>query len=198
MRAVVGFDSYDSGDILLDGKPMKIKTPKEARDNHISMAPEDRKALGLVLCRNIKENISLQNYDQFSFGGFLSLGDERRKCAESARNMAVKMNDLSDIVENLSGGNQQKVVLGKCLMSKPQVIILDEPTRGIDIGSKASIYNMMVELTKQGVAIIMISSEMPELIGMSDRIIVMANGTIRGECTQKNENTQQEILRLAL
>ena len=198
MRAVVGFDRYDSGEIRLNGKPMMIKHPKDAKDNHILLAPEDRKALGLVLCRNIKENISLQNYDLFSFAGFLKLGGERRKCTESAREMAIKMNDLSDIVENLSGGNQQKVVLGKCLMSKPQVMILDEPTRGIDIGSKASIYNMMVELTKQGIAIIMISSEMPELIGMSDRIIVMANGAIRGEYTQKDEDAQKEILRMAL
>jgi ABC-type sugar transport system ATPase subunit len=112
--------------------------------------------------------------------------------------MTVKMNSIADMVVNLSGGNQQKVVLAKCLMSKPRVIILDEPTRGIDVGAKAGIYNMMVELTKQGIAIIMISSEMPELIGMSDRILVLSNGRIRGEYKDKKAISQEAILKLAL
>jgi ABC-type sugar transport system ATPase subunit len=108
------------------------------------------------------------------------------------------MNSIADKATNLSGGNQQKVVLAKCLMSKPKVIILDEPTRGIDVGAKFSIYNMMTELAAQGIAIIMISSEMPELIGMSDRILVMSNGRIRGEYNDKQTISQEAILKLAL
>jgi ABC-type sugar transport system ATPase subunit len=123
---------------------------------------------------------------------------EQERCTSIASEMTVKMNSLSDTVVNLSGGNQQKVVLAKCLMSKPKVIILDEPTRGIDVGAKFSIYQMMTELTRQGIAIIMISSEMPELIGMSDRILVMSAGKIRGEYADKSAVSQESILKLAL
>jgi ABC-type sugar transport system ATPase subunit len=162
------------------------------------MAPEDRKALGLVLCRSIKENISLQNGELSSKAGFINKKKERLLIRKSADEMTVKMNSIADMAVNLSGGNQQKVVLAKCLLSKPRVIILDEPTRGIDVGAKAGIYNKMVELTKQGIAIIMISSEMPELIGMSDRIIVLSNGRIRGEYKDKTAISQEAILKLAL
>jgi ABC-type sugar transport system ATPase subunit len=162
------------------------------------MAPEDRKALGLVLCRSVKENIALKNEELFSRAGFLNHAKERNLCNKKADEMTVKRNSIADMVVNLSGGNQQKVVLAKCLMSSPKVIILDEPTRGIDVGAKFSIYNMMTELAKQGIAIIMISSEMPELIGMSDRILVMSNGKVRGEYDKKSEISQEAILKLAL
>jgi ABC-type sugar transport system ATPase subunit len=198
MRALIGYDHFDSGEIYLEGKKIVIKTPKDAKNNAIVMAPEDRKALGLVLCRNVKENISLQNGELSSKGGFINHRKERKICTDIAEEVTVKMNSVADMVVNLSGGNQQKVVLAKCLLSRPRVIILDEPTRGIDVGAKAGIYNMMVELTKQGIAIIMISSEMPELIGMSDRIMVMSNGRIRGEYSDKGEGAQEAILKLAL
>jgi ABC-type sugar transport system ATPase subunit len=162
------------------------------------MAPEDRKALGLVMCRNVKENIALKNEDQFSRLGFLNHKKEWGLCRKKAGEMTVKMNSLADMVVNLSGGNQQKVVLAKCLMSRPRVIILDEPTRGIDVGAKFNIYVMMIDLAKQGIAIIMISSEMPELIGMSDRILVMSNGKIRGNYIERDQVSQEAILRLAL
>jgi ABC-type sugar transport system ATPase subunit len=198
MRALVGFDQVDSGEIHLEGKAIKIGTPRAAKKNFISIAPEDRKALGLILCRSVKENIALKNEKQFSRGGFLNHGRERSLCNKKADEMTVKRNSIADMVVNLSGGNQQKVVLAKCLMSNPKVIILDEPTRGIDVGAKFSIYNMMTDLAKQGIAIIMISSEMPELIGMSDRIMVMSNGRIRGEYSEKSEISQEAILKLAL
>ncbi|MDR1252357.1 MAG: sugar ABC transporter ATP-binding protein [Treponema sp.] len=198
MRALVGFDRPDSGEIYLEGKQIWISSPQEAKKNYISLAPEDRKALGLVLCRSVKENIALKNEDLFSRAGFLNHIKERNICNKKADEMTVKRNSIADMVVNLSGGNQQKVVLAKCLMSRPKVIILDEPTRGIDVGAKFSIYNMMTELTKQGIAIIMISSEMPELIGMSDRIMVMSNGRIRGEYNEKSEISQESILKLAL
>ena len=163
MKALVGYDPLDTGEIYLDGQKISIKHPHDAIRHHIVMASEDRKELGLVLCRSIKENVSLQNFDKSS----------------------------------LSGGNQQKVVLAKCLLSDPKVLIMDEPTRGIDVGAKAAIYKIMVGLAEQGIAIIMISSEMPELIGMSDRIIVMSGGKIRGELEGQEAQSQQTIMNLA-
>jgi ABC-type sugar transport system ATPase subunit len=198
MQALVGFDKMDSGEIYLEGRQVRIGNPQEAKKNFITMAPEDRKALGLVLCRSVKENIALKNEKQFSKAGFLNHVKERNICTEKADEMSVKCNSIADTVVNLSGGNQQKVVLTKCLMSNPKVIILDEPTRGIDVGAKFSIYNMMIDLAKRGIAIIMISSEMPELIGMSDRILVMSNGKVRGEYKEKSEVSQEAILKLAL
>ena len=198
MRAIVGYDKADSGEVRLEGKQLKIRSPREAKNNFILIAPEDRKALGLVLCRNVKENIALKNEEQFSKLGFINHTKERNLCRKKAEELAVKMRGIGDTVVNLSGGNQQKVVLAKCLMSKPKVIILDEPTRGIDVGTKFSIYKMMTDLAAQGIAIIMISSEMPELIGMSDRILVMSNGRIRGEYSDKNNISQEAILKLAL
>jgi ABC-type sugar transport system ATPase subunit len=198
MRALIGFDKPDSGEVYLEGKPVRIRNPRDAKKNRILMAPEDRKALGLVLCRSVKENIALKNEALFSRLGFMDHAAERRLCGKKAAEMTVRMSSISNPVVNLSGGNQQKVVLAKCLMTKPKVIILDEPTRGIDVGAKFNIYKMMTALASQGIAIIMISSEMPELIGMSDRILVMSNGRIRGEYTEKENITQEAILRLAL
>ena len=201
MRAIVGYDKADSGEVYLGGKPVKIRNPRNAKESSISMAPEDRKALGLVLSRSVKENVALKNEELFSRMGFMNHVRERHLCNEKASEMAIRMNSISDKVTNLSGGNQQKVVLAKCLMSKPRLIILDEPTRGIDVGAKFSIYNMMIDLASQGIAIIMVSSEMPELIGMSDRILVMANGKIQGEFSEHREKSkivQEAILKLAL
>ena len=123
---------------------------------------------------------------------------ERELVGRITKQVTVKMNGIGDAAGTLSGGNQQKVVLAKCLLSKPRVLILDEPTRGIDVGAKAEIYNMMVELARSGIAIIMISSEMPELIGMSDRILVMAGGRITGEFRDVANASQEDILKLAL
>ena len=197
IRALVGYDKLDSGEIILEGKQIVIKHPKDAINNHIIMASEDRKQLGLVLCRSIKENVSLQNFDILANASFINKGKERSTAKEYTEKMATKMNGIDDLVSSLSGGNQQKVVLAKCLLSEPKVLIMDEPTRGIDVGAKAAIYNIMVDLAKQGIAIIMISSEMPELIGMSDRVIVMANGKVKGELEGEEAQSQQTILNLA-
>ena len=162
------------------------------------MAPEDRKELGLLLCRNIKENISIQNMDKISRLSFLDKKKEKKLCTDVTQQMKTKMNGISDAVSSLSGGNQQKVVLAKCLLAEPKVLIMDEPTRGIDIGAKMAIYEIMVRLAEQGMGIIMISSEMPELIGMSDRVIVMSGGRITGELEGEEAVSQQTILKLAL
>lgn len=197
MRALVGYDRLDSGEIWLNGKQISIRHPKDAVRNHIILASEDRKQLGLVLCRSIKENVSLQNFDKLAGAAFINQLKERQEVNAYTGKMATKMNGIDDLVSSLSGGNQQKVVLAKSMMSEPKVLILDEPTRGIDVGAKAAIYHIMVEFARAGIAIIMISSEMPELIGMSDRIIVMEGGHVRGELEGEEAKDQERILKLA-
>lgn len=197
MRALVGYDRLDSGEVILEGRKVDIKHPKDAVRNHIIMASEDRKELGLVLCRSIKENVSLQNFDKLANASFINKGTERKLADDYTRQMATKMNGIEDMVSSLSGGNQQKVVLAKCLLSDPKVLIMDEPTRGIDVGAKAAIYHIMIELAKQGIAIIMISSELPELIGMSDRVMVMSGGKVTGVLEGEEAASQQEIMNLA-
>ncbi len=197
MRALVGYDRLDSGEVILEGRKVDIKHPKDAVRNHIIMASEDRKELGLVLCRSIKENVSLQNFDKLANASFINKGTERKLADDYTRQMATKMNGIEDMVSSLSGGNKQKVVLAKCLLSDPKVLIMDEPTRGIDVGAKAAIYHIMIELAKQGIAIIMISSELPELIGMSDRVMVMSGGKVTGVLEGEEAASQQEIMNLA-
>ena len=150
-----------------------------------------------MLCRSIKENVSLQNFDKLAGAAFINQLKERQEVNAYTGKMATKMNGIDDLVSSLSGGNQQKVVLAKSMMSEPKVLILDEPTRGIDVGAKAAIYHIMVEFARAGIAIIMISSEMPELIGMSDRIIVMEGGHVRGELEGEEAKDQERILKLA-
>lgn len=198
MRALMGYDRLDVGEIFLEGKPIQINHPKDANNHHLIMAPEDRKALGLILCRNIRENITLQNTGMLSNLGFINKPKEKSMAIEYTSKMRTKMNSIEDTVSSLSGGNQQKVVLSKCLMSQPKVLIMDEPTRGIDVGAKAAIYEIMVSLAAEGMAIIMISSEMPELIGMSDRVLVMSGGRVAGELEGEKAGSQHEILKLAL
>ena len=198
MRALVGYDRLDAGELTLEGKKITIRHPRDAKRYHIVLASEDRKALGLILCRSIKENVSIQNEELYSTAGFLHQGREREQVKQITKQVTVKMNGIGDMAATLSGGNQQKVVLAKCLLTKPRVLILDEPTRGIDVGAKAEIYNMMVQLAKSGIAIIMISSEMPELIGMSDRILVMSGGRITGAFSDVSKASQEDILKLAL
>lgn len=197
MKALVGYYPLYTGEIYLDGQKISIKHPHDAIRHHIVMASEDRKELGLVLCRSIKENVSLQNFDKLSSASFIQKIKEKKMASEYTEKMSTKMNGTDDLVSSLSGGNQQKVVLAKCLLSDPKVLIMDEPTRGIDVGAKAAIYKIMVGLAEQGIAIIMISSEMPELIGMSDRIIVMSGGKIRGELEGQEAQSQQTIMNLA-
>jgi len=198
VRALVGYDRLEQGQIFLEGKEITVSHPKDALRHNIIMAPEDRKELGLVLCRSIRENITLQNMAKLAGKLFMKLGREKQACGEIASLVTIKMNSINDQAGRLSGGNQQKVVLAKSMLSGPKVLIMDEPTRGIDVGAKAEIYKIMVELAQKGMAIIMISSEMPELLGMSDRVVVMSAGRITGELTDMTEHAQQDILKLAL
>lgn len=181
MRAIFGLDYYHSGEILLQDKKLDTRNTKVIIQQGISMVTEDRKELGLVLCRSMKENISLASIDDFSKGPFIDEKVEKLRCLDISSKLRVKMSSLKQRADSLSGGNQQKIVLCKWLMKNPKVLILDEPTRGIDVGAKAEIYQLMSSLASQGLAVILVSSELPEVIGMSDRILVMGEGKIKGE-----------------
>lgn len=185
-----------TGQILLEGKTFQNKTPRQAIDNGINIVTEDRKELGLVLDEDIKSNMILASLDRVSKAGVI----DRNKVIHSAniysKKMNIKAQSLEQQVGRLSGGNQQKVVIAKALLTNPKVLILDEPTRGIDVGAKAEIYQIMEELVCQGMSIIMISSELPEVLAMSDRVVVMTNGQITG-ILDNNDLTQEIIMRHA-
>ncbi len=196
-KSIFGLDPHSKGVIMLEGKQLKIRKTSDAIKAGITMVTEDRKKYGLVLCRSIKENIALPNLNEFSKGPFLNHEKEKENCTGVAEKVSVKMSSLSQTTGNLSGGNQQKVVLCKWLIKKPKVLILDEPTRGIDVGAKAEIHSLMCEFAKKGMSIVMISSELPEVIGMSDRVIVMSEGRIKGEFLY-GKYSQDQILKCAL
>jgi D-xylose transport system ATP-binding protein len=185
------------GHILIDGKEVSIMSARDAINSGISLVPEDRKLLGLVLNQSILKNISLPNMDQFTEGFSVNRHKEYYECTKMSKRLAVKCPSVHSIVEALSGGNQQKVVLAKCIMSNPRILILDEPTRGIDVGAKYEIYKLMNMLASQGVAIIMVSSELPEILGMSDRILVMHEGRCTGIIDNDENATQERIMTLA-
>ncbi len=196
-RAIFGLDSIDSGEILVEGRKAVIKSPADSIRQGVVMLPEDRKQVGLVLIRSVLENIGLSNLDQFTSYELLNIRKERKVCADIAKRVGVKAHNLQVQVKTLSGGNQQKVVICKWLLQKLKVLILDEPTRGIDVGAKSEIHRLMGEFAKKGMAVIMISSELPEMLGMSDRIMVMREGEISGELTRE-EATQEKIMTLAM
>ena len=185
-----------SGEVLLNGVPLEIDSARTAMNSGISLVPEDRKRMGLVIDQSIIKNMSLPNLERFS--GFLAINKnaELRACESMATYLAIKTPTLQALVNSLSGGNQQKVVIAKWLMSEPKVLILDEPTRGIDVGAKYEIYKLMNKLAEEGVAIILISSELPEILGMSDRILVMHEGESAG-IVERREATQEKLMAMA-
>lgn len=196
MRALFGLDNYESGEILISGKKVKINSPKDSIKNNMVMLSEDRRRYGIIPIRSVKENVSLSNLKRFIYGGRLRSKEEIKTVEEYCQKMNVKTPTIDTNIENLSGGNQQKVILAKWMVTEPDILILDEPTRGIDVGAKFEIYKLMVELTKEKKGLIMISSELPELIGMCDRIYVMAKGSIMGEL-KKEEFSQEKIMSYA-
>ncbi|MDR3211811.1 MAG: sugar ABC transporter ATP-binding protein [Planctomycetota bacterium] len=195
-RAIFGADPLRSGDIQVNGKPLSVKSPRDAIAGGIGLITEDRKTQGLILGMRIDANISYTVLDRFSTAGFLQEGGIDRLCRRLQDEMLIKTPSLAHKVQTLSGGNQQKVVLAKWLARDCDIIIFDEPTRGIDVGAKREIYVLMQILAEKGKGIIMISSEMPELIGMSDRILVMCEGRITGELGRE-EFSQDRILTYA-
>lgn len=198
MRAVFGVDRLDSGEIYISGKKLGKHTPTDAISAGIGFVPEDRKLLGLILNMTIRENMTLPCLPNEMHGGMiLSRKRENDITQRYVDQLDIKTPGLEQRVLNLSGGNQQKVVVGKWLATKPKVLILDEPTRGIDVGAKREIHELMSELAAAGVGIIMISSEMPEVLSMSDRVIVMHGGRICGELNRE-EAGQERIMELIL
>jgi len=196
MRALFGADHRTAGDVYIRGKKVRISRPSDAIAHKISLIPEDRKGQGISLTLTVRENISLVKLKALQ--GFLSINKKREKKLSSKYIQAldIKTPTMEQLVKNLSGGNQQKVAMSKWLAMDSDIIILDEPTRGIDVGAKYEIYILMNQLVKEGKSLIMISSEMPELIGMSDRILVMSQGSLVGELPRE-EVTQERILNLA-
>ena len=196
VNAIFGKIGKSSGTVYVRGKQVRIKGPRDAIKNGIALVTEDRKQDGFVGGMTIKENISLASLKKIRRHGMLNSAIEEIETDKYFSKLNIKAPGLSAMVNTLSGGNQQKVVLSKWLMQAPQVLILDEPTRGIDVGSKYDIYEIMVDLAKSGMAIVMISSELPELISMSDRILVLAEGRIAGEISGK-EATQENVMGMA-
>ena len=196
-RIIFGLDEKTEGEILLDGKTIKIENPAAAIKRGIAYLPEDRRRHGVILDFPISSNITLASLDQLANFGGMNFRREKVVAAEYTRRLGVKTPAIFSAVSTLSGGNQQKVALSRWLMTKPKVLILDEPTQGIDVGAKSEIHALMTELAKQGVAILMISSELPEILGMSDRVAVMHGGTIV-KILNRAEATQQNVLALAL
>jgi len=198
VSAIFGeYGRHYQGTITINGESVTIHSARDAMNNGISLVPEDRKQLGLVLMQSILKNISLPNMDQFTDTFSINKNKEFYECNKISKKLAVKCPSVHSIVDSLSGGNQQKVVLAKCIMSGPKILILDEPTRGIDVGAKYEIYKLMNVLASQGVAIIMVTSELPEILGMSDRILVMHEGRCAGIIDNDKDATQERIMTLA-
>lgn len=196
-RTIFGLDPADDGQIILRDQAVAISRPADAIKLGIAYLPEDRRRHGVVLDMPIDENVTLASLDKLSTGFSFDLSAERRIAADYVRRLAIKTPAIFSPVTNLSGGNQQKVALSRWLETKPSVLILDEPTQGIDVGAKAEIHTLMGELAAQGAAILMISSELPEILGMSDRVVVMRQGTVVG-ILPREEATQHQIMSLAL
>jgi len=196
-RAIFGIDQKESGELVLDGKTVKVRGVSDAIKAGIVLAPEDRKKDGLCTKLSISHNVALPNLDLLCNKiGVVSGAKQQKMCEKAVENLRIKLADLNADVGTLSGGNQQKVVVGKWLARNAKVVIFDEPTRGIDVAAKVEIYHLMNKLKKQGIAVMFVSSEMPEILGIADRIIVMCDGRITGELNAR-KTSQEEILTMA-
>jgi ABC-type sugar transport system ATPase subunit len=193
-RTIFGADARDAGEIYVNGQPAPIHSPLDAIRHGIGFVPEDRKLQGLILSLAVRENVSLSNLDRLTNFGLVKLTQERDQVQEFVNRLNIRTPSLEQRVVNLSGGNQQKVVISKWLMLQPQILIMDEPTRGIDVGAKAEIYDLMDQLAHSGVSIIMISSELPELLAMSDQVVCMAAGRVTGALA-RSEATPERVMR---
>jgi inositol transport system ATP-binding protein len=196
-NCIFGLDRFDSGEISINGKKVAIKAPSDALNNGIGLISEDRKVNGLVLSMSVGDNVILSNVNLCSWGPFINKGRKNELVKREIRNFDIKTTSNEQLVKNLSGGNQQKVVLAKALLNQVDIIILDEPTRGIDIGSKIEIYKIISELAGKGKSIIIFSSEIMEILKLSHRVIVLHEGALAGELTG-SEITQENILKFAI
>ncbi|MDF2702396.1 MAG: transporter related [Rubrobacteraceae bacterium] len=195
-RAIFGVDPVDSGEVWVEGRRMERFDPREAKHRGIGFATEDRQGQGIVPPLSVAENLALASLERYTRAGLLNRREERSQAEKMIEDLNIRTPGPDQEVRYLSGGNQQKVVIGKWLLADSRVLIMDEPTRGIDVGAKVEIYELMNELTEQGAGILMISSDLPEVLGMSDRILVMAGGRITGELSGE-EATQERVMTLA-
>ncbi len=191
-RLIFGADPKTSGEIFVNGKKVEINTPQDAVNNGIGYLSEDRRHLGLAVGLSVQENVTMASLDNYINRGFINFKKERNVASEYVEKLDIKTPSINQLVRNLSGGNQQKVVVAKWLIRNCDILIFDEPTRGIDVGAKSEIYKLMTDLAKEGKSIIMISSELPELLRMSDRIVVMCEGVMTGILDIEEAN--QEII----
>jgi ribose transport system ATP-binding protein len=196
VRALFGADPIDSGEVLIDGKLVHIRGPRDAIRLGIGFVTEDRKLYGLVLGMTVRENATLASLSDIGRFGWIDFARERQLAADYVRQLDIRTPSVEHEVNTLSGGNQQKVVVAKWLATRPRILILDEPTRGIDVGAKAEVHGLMSRLAASGVSILMISSELPEILGMSDRILVVRQGRISAEFSRA-EASQEKILEAA-
>ena len=196
VEGIFGVTRTHGGMIRVNGKEVTIRSPADAIRYGMALLTEDRKLTGLYLNASVRENIFIANIKKYLLGPFVRFGKIEKDCAAMRDLMRIKTPSLMEIVKNLSGGNQQKVLISRWLLTEPDLLILDEPTRGIDVGAKSEIYRLMTEFVRSGKAIIMISSELPEILGMSDRIVVMHEGDKAGELSRA-QATQEKILHLA-
>jgi len=198
MEGIFGIRHITKGKVKVHGKEVSIKRPKDAMEAGIGMITEDRRGNGIFGCLSIKDNVGVSIYNKYLRAGVMLDHPSINKIVdENIKRLSIKTPSMKEQIGNLSGGNQQKVIISRWLAKDPDILIMDEPTRGIDIGAKHEIYEIMEELAKQGKAIIMISSEMPELLGMADRICVMCNGKLTGELNNKEEMTQENVMNFA-
>jgi methyl-galactoside transport system ATP-binding protein len=198
MEGIFGIRKLASGEIYVHGQEVKMKHPVNAMNAGIGLITEDRRGNGIFGCLSIKDNVGVSIYNKFlKFGLVLDHPKIRQVVDSSIKKLQIKTPSMKQHISNLSGGNQQKVIVSRWLANDPDVLIMDEPTRGIDVGAKHEIYEIMNDLVKQGKAIIMISSEMSELLGMADRVCVMCNGRLTGEIHAPEEMTQEHVMSLA-
>jgi inositol transport system ATP-binding protein len=197
VRALFGLDPLEQGEIRVRGEVVRIQSPQDAIRHGIGYVGEDRKASGFVPSLSVRENLTLASLPQFTRRGFVVEGEETQAATRSVQELNIKTATLDQLVTYLSGGNQQKVVIGKVLLSAPKILILDEPTRGIDVGAKAEIYRLINQLTANGMAVILISSELPELLGLSHRIVVLAKGK-QTTVLSREEATAETVMQYAM
>lgn len=194
VRTLFGMDRYDSGEILLEGKKLRIRKVQDALQNGIVMLTEDRARFGIIPDRSVKENTSISILKRLQKLFWLEREREKQTVGEITKKMNVKTPNMNYPIKALSGGNQQKVILARCILANPRVLILDEPTRGIDVGAKYEIYQLIVQMAKQGIAVILITSELPELVGMADRVYLVKKGRIIKEIAEKENICQETVL----
>jgi ribose transport system ATP-binding protein len=196
-RALFGRDRYDAGAVEVDGRSRRVTSPRHAMNAGIIMVPEERKSQGLVLDRSVRDNLTIADADRVSRFGWLSRSKARAVADDLVRRLGIKAPSADTAVVTLSGGNQQKVVIGRCFLRDYSVYIFDEPTRGVDVNAKTQIYHLINELTERGAGVLLISSELPEVIAVADRVLVMKDGRITADIPSA-EATEEAILSAAM